>query len=135
MHQRLSITVHLGLDAEMISRHRRDEEFCIRSVCTSESIGQVDDGLAFSLQGLLSYQDVMNAIEREFHLHAGQEREIIMKLWLKGQTMISILQRYRFLLQDLNLDDQDFLGGMKVGDERTSDRKKFDGFSSSKYEK
>ena len=65
----------------------------------------------------------MNAIEREFHLHAGQEREIIMKLWLKGQTMISILQRYRFLLQDLNLDDQDFLGGMKVSVERTSDTK------------
>lgn len=56
----------------------------------------------------------MSAIEREFHLHDGQEREIIMKLWLKGQTMISILQRYRYLLQDLNLDDQDFLGGMKV---------------------
>jgi len=37
-----------------------------------------------------------------------------MKLWLKGQTMLSILQRYRHLLQDLNLDDQDFLGGMKV---------------------
>ncbi len=37
-----------------------------------------------------------------------------MKLWLKGQTMISILQRYRHLLQDLNLDDQDFLSGMKV---------------------
>jgi hypothetical protein len=36
-----------------------------------------------------------------------------MKLWLKGQTMLSILQRYRHLLQDLNLDDQDFLGGMK----------------------
>ncbi|UJR27852.1 hypothetical protein I4U23_009117 [Adineta vaga] len=66
-----------------------------------------------SLRGLLSYQDVMNAIEREFHLHEGQEREIIMKLWLKGQTMISILQRYRHLLQDLNLDDQDFLSGMK----------------------
>ncbi|CAF3670300.1 unnamed protein product [Adineta steineri] len=66
-----------------------------------------------SLKGLLSYQDVMNAIEREFHLHEGQEREIIMKLWLKGQTMISILQRYRHLLQDLNLDDQDFLNGMK----------------------
>ena len=56
----------------------------------------------------------MQTIEREFHLHEGQEREIIMKLWLKGQTMISILQRYRFLLQDLNLDDQDFLGGLKV---------------------
>lgn len=56
----------------------------------------------------------MNAIEREFHLHEGQEREIIMKLWLKGQTMISILQRYRHLLQDLNLDDQDFVNGMKV---------------------
>ncbi|CAF0939448.1 unnamed protein product [Adineta ricciae] len=66
-----------------------------------------------SLRGLLSYQDVMNAIEREFHLHEGQEREIIMKLWLKGQTMISILQRYRHLLQDLNLDDQDFVNGMK----------------------
>lgn len=37
-----------------------------------------------------------------------------MKLWLKGQTMLSILQRYRHLLQDLSLDDQDFLGGMKV---------------------
>ena len=37
-----------------------------------------------------------------------------MKLWLKGQTMLSILQRYRHLLQDLTLDDQDFLGGMKV---------------------
>jgi hypothetical protein len=66
------------------------------------------------IQDLLSYQDVMNTIEREFHLHAGQEREIIMKLWLKGQTMISILQRYRHLLQDLNLDDQDYLGGLKV---------------------
>ncbi|CAF4049433.1 unnamed protein product, partial [Rotaria magnacalcarata] len=63
--------------------------------------------------GLLSYQDVIGAIEREFHLHEGQEREIIMKLWLKGQTMMSILQRYRHLLQDLNLDDEDFLGGMK----------------------
>jgi hypothetical protein len=37
-----------------------------------------------------------------------------MKLWLKGQTMLSILQRYRHLLQDLNSNDQDFLGGMKV---------------------
>ncbi|CAF4394184.1 unnamed protein product [Rotaria socialis] len=66
-----------------------------------------------SQQGLLSYQDVIGAIEREFHLHEGQEREIIMKLWLKEQTMMSILQRYRHLLQDLNLDDEDFLGGIK----------------------
>ncbi|CAF4879778.1 unnamed protein product, partial [Rotaria socialis] len=56
---------------------------------------------------------VIGAIEREFHLHEGQEREIIMKLWLKEQTMMSILQRYRHLLQDLNLDDEDFLGGIK----------------------
>jgi hypothetical protein len=56
----------------------------------------------------------MNAIEREFHLHAGQEREIIMKLWLKGQTMISILQRFRYLLQDLNIDDKDYLNALKV---------------------
>jgi hypothetical protein len=56
----------------------------------------------------------MNAIEREFHLHAGQEREIIMKLWLKGQTMISILQRFRYLLQDLNIDDKNFVEGLKV---------------------
>jgi hypothetical protein len=56
----------------------------------------------------------MNAIEREFHLHVGEEREIIMKLWLKGQTMISLLQRFRHLLQDLNIDDQDFLHGLKV---------------------
>ena len=57
----------------------------------------------------------MQTIEREFHLHEGQEREIIMKLWLKNQSMISILHRYRYLLQDLKLDDQDFLGGLKVG--------------------
>lgn len=56
----------------------------------------------------------MKAIEREFHLHAGQEREIIMKLWLKGQTMISILHRFRYLLQDLNIDDKDFMNGLKV---------------------
>jgi hypothetical protein len=56
----------------------------------------------------------MNSIEREFHLHAGQEREIIMKLWLKGQTMISILQRFRYLLQDLNIDDKDFTHALKV---------------------
>jgi hypothetical protein len=56
----------------------------------------------------------MNAIEREFHLHTGQEREIIMKLWLKGQTMLSILQRFRYLLQDLNIDDKDFMNGLKV---------------------
>ena len=62
----------------------------------------------------MSYQDVLQSIEREFHLYEGQEREIIMKLWLKSQTMISILHRYRHLLQDLNLDDQDFLGGFKV---------------------
>ena len=56
----------------------------------------------------------MQTIEREFHLHEGQEREIIMKLWLKNQSMISILHRYRYLLQDLKLDDADFLGGFKV---------------------
>lgn len=56
----------------------------------------------------------MQAIEREFHLHEGQEREIIMKLWLKGQTMISILQRFRHLLEDLNIDDRDFVQGLKV---------------------
>jgi hypothetical protein len=56
----------------------------------------------------------MNAIEHEFHLHAGQEREIIMKLWLKGQTMISILQRFRHLLQDLNIDDKDYVNALKV---------------------
>lgn len=56
----------------------------------------------------------MHAIEREFHLHEGQEREIIMKLWLKGQTMISILQRFRHLLEDLNIDDRDFVQGLKV---------------------
>jgi hypothetical protein len=56
----------------------------------------------------------MNAIEREFHLHAGQEREIIMKLWLKGQSMLSILNRFRHLLQDLNIDDKDFVEGLKV---------------------
>lgn len=56
----------------------------------------------------------MQNIEREFHLHEGQEREIIMKLWLKSQSMISILYRYRYLLQDLKLDDQDLLGGLKV---------------------
>ncbi|CAF1454548.1 unnamed protein product, partial [Didymodactylos carnosus] len=66
-----------------------------------------------SLTSLLSYQDVLNAIEREFHLHEGQEREMIMKLWLKTQTMLSLLRRYRYLLQDLNLDDKDFVGGMK----------------------
>lgn len=56
----------------------------------------------------------MQAIEREFHLHEGQEREIIMKLWLKGQTMISILSRFRHLLEDLNIDDRDFVQGLKV---------------------
>ena len=56
----------------------------------------------------------MDAIEREFHLHAGQEREIIMKLWLKGQSMISILQRFRHLLQDLNIDDKDYVNALKV---------------------
>ena len=56
----------------------------------------------------------MKTIEREFHLHDGQEREIIMKLWLKGQAMISILQRFRHLLQDLNIDDKDFVEGIKV---------------------
>lgn len=56
----------------------------------------------------------MMAIEREFNLHSGQEREIIMKLWLKGQTMVSILQRFRHLLQDLNIDDKDFTEGLKV---------------------
>ena len=56
----------------------------------------------------------MQAIEREFHLREGQEREIIMKLWLKGQTMISILQRFRHLLEDLNIDDRDFVQGLKV---------------------
>ncbi|UJR21839.1 hypothetical protein I4U23_024913 [Adineta vaga] len=66
-----------------------------------------------SLKDLLSYQDVMKAIEREFHLHDGQEREIIMKLWLKGQAMISILQRFRHLFQDLNIDDKDFVEGIK----------------------
>ncbi|CAF4685919.1 unnamed protein product, partial [Rotaria sp. Silwood2] len=68
---------------------------------------------SFNLKNLLSYQDVMNAIERDYHLHEGQEREIIMKLWLKGQTMISILQRFRYLLQDLNIDDKDFSEGLK----------------------
>ncbi|CAF3875486.1 unnamed protein product, partial [Adineta steineri] len=66
-----------------------------------------------SLKDLLSYQDVMKAIEREFHLHDGQEREIIMKLWLKGQAMISILQRFRHLFQDLSIDDKDFVEGIK----------------------
>jgi hypothetical protein len=56
----------------------------------------------------------MNSIEREFHLHDGQEREIIMKLWLKEQTMLSILNRFRHLLQDLNIDDNDFVEGLKV---------------------
>ncbi|CAF4737172.1 unnamed protein product [Rotaria sp. Silwood2] len=56
----------------------------------------------------------MNAIERDYHLHEGQEREIIMKLWLKGQTMISIIQCFRYLLQDLNIDDKDFSERLKV---------------------
>ncbi|CAF0877132.1 unnamed protein product [Didymodactylos carnosus] len=68
---------------------------------------------SISLRGLLSYQDVLSAIEREFHLHEGQEREIIMKLWLKIQTMVSLFHRYRYLLQDLSLDDKDFQGGLK----------------------
>ncbi|CAF4624268.1 unnamed protein product [Rotaria socialis] len=68
---------------------------------------------SINVKNLLSYQDVMNAIEREFHLRTGQEREIIMKLWLKGQTMFSILQRFRYLLQDLNIDDTDFTEGLK----------------------
>ncbi|CAF3459499.1 unnamed protein product, partial [Rotaria sp. Silwood2] len=55
----------------------------------------------------------MNAIERDYHLHEGQEREIIMKLWLKGQTMISIIQCFRYLLQDLNIDDKDFSERLK----------------------
>lgn len=56
----------------------------------------------------------MNAIEREFHLREGQEREIIMKLWLKEQSMISILQRFRHLFEDLNINDKDFVEGLKV---------------------
>ncbi|CAF1067608.1 unnamed protein product [Rotaria magnacalcarata] len=68
---------------------------------------------SINVKNILSYQDVLNAIEREFHLRTGQEREIIMKLWLKGQTMISILQRFRYLLQDLNIDDTDFTEGLK----------------------
>ena len=56
----------------------------------------------------------MKAIEREFHLHDGQEREIIMKLWLKEQAMISILQRFRHLFQDLQIEDKDFVEGIKV---------------------
>ncbi|CAF0914538.1 unnamed protein product [Rotaria sordida] len=85
--------------------------------CTSPRVSETSEIVVYpssvSLKGLLSYQDVLNAIEREFHLHEGEEREIIMKLWLKGQTMLSILQRYRHLLRDLNLDDDDFLGGLK----------------------
>jgi hypothetical protein len=37
-----------------------------------------------------------------------------MKLWLKGQSMISILQRFRYLLQDLNIDDKDYVNALKV---------------------
>ncbi|CAF4275305.1 unnamed protein product [Rotaria socialis] len=86
---------------------------CIPSPRPSETNEVLVYPSSISLKGLLSYQDVIGAIEREFHLHEGQEREIIMKLWLKEQTMMSILQRYRHLLQDLNLDDEDFLGGIK----------------------
>ncbi|CAF4956859.1 unnamed protein product, partial [Rotaria sp. Silwood1] len=81
-----------------------------RSLETSQVVAVA---ASINLKNLLSYQDVMNAIERDYHLHEGQEREIIMKLWLKGQTMIAILQRFRYLLQDLNIDDKDFSEGLK----------------------
>ncbi|CAF1605183.1 unnamed protein product [Rotaria sp. Silwood1] len=82
-----------------------------RSLETSQVVAVA---ASINLKNLLSYQDVMNAIERDYHLHEGQEREIIMKLWLKGQTMIAILQRFRYLLQDLNIDDKDFSEGLKI---------------------
>ncbi|CAF1066698.1 unnamed protein product [Rotaria sp. Silwood1] len=81
-----------------------------RSLETSQVVAVA---ASINLKNLLSYQDVMNAIERIYHLHEGQERGIIMKLWLKGQTMIAILQRFRYLLQDLNIDDKDFSEGLK----------------------
>ncbi|CAF1567018.1 unnamed protein product, partial [Rotaria sp. Silwood1] len=56
-----------------------------RSLETSQFVAVA---ASINLKNLLSYQDVMNAIERDYHLHEGQKREIIMKLWLKGQTMI-----------------------------------------------
>ncbi|CAF1106133.1 unnamed protein product [Rotaria sordida] len=84
-----------------------------RSNRSSETSQIVAHTASINLRNLLSYQDVMNTIKRDYHLHEGQEREIIMKLWLKGQTMISILQRFRYLLQDLNLDDKDFSAGLK----------------------
>ncbi|CAF1099283.1 unnamed protein product [Rotaria sp. Silwood1] len=67
---------------------------------------------SINLKNLLSYQYVLNAIECDYHLYEGQEHEITMKLWLKGQTLIAIL-RFRYLLQDLNIDDKDFSEGLK----------------------
>ncbi|CAF3874711.1 unnamed protein product [Rotaria sp. Silwood1] len=86
-----------------------------RSLETSQVVAVA---ASINLKNLLSYQDVMNAIERIYHLHEGQERGIIMKLWLKGQTMIAILQRFRYLLQDLNIDDKDFSEGLKYVEEK-----------------
>ncbi|CAF1402728.1 unnamed protein product [Adineta ricciae] len=83
------------------------------SSSTSETSEVRMDPTSVRLTDLLSYQDVMKAIEREFHLHDGQEREIIMKLWLKEQAMISILQRFRHLFQDFQIDDKDFVEGIK----------------------
>ncbi|CAF2113856.1 unnamed protein product [Rotaria magnacalcarata] len=101
------------ISIQSTSSPRPPPKFCVPLPRPSETNEVLVYPSSVSLKGLLSYQDVIGAIEREFHLHEGQEREIIMKLWLKGQTMMSILQRYRHLLQDLNLDDEDFLGGMK----------------------
>lgn len=60
------------------------------------------------------YKYVMGQVEQQSGLTIGQEKEVICHLWSSRETTYQQLRHLQYILQDLNLPDNDFSAGLKV---------------------
>lgn len=56
----------------------------------------------------------MGQVEQQSGLTIGQEKEVICQLWSSRETTYQQLRHLQYILQDLNLPDNDFSAGLKV---------------------
>lgn len=56
----------------------------------------------------------MGQVEQQSGLTIGQEKEVICHLWSSRETTYQQLRHLQYILQDLNLPDNDFSAGLKV---------------------
>lgn len=59
------------------------------------------------------YKYVMGQVEQQSGLTIGQEKEVICHLWSSRETTYQQLRHLQYILQDLNLPDNDFSAGLK----------------------